>query len=184
MAVTTYLHHWRLEEFLLAFEAGTFTDRTELIDGEVWSVPIGDWHGETAAEVAAALRRDGFRVSTSSLPVGDSLPDPDCWVRRADAQPVAQLSRRLSRWAPVDVLLVVEVSDETLDHDLGRKAALYARAGFRRYWSVTRQGIYDHSEPGPTGYGRRVLLGPGERIAVPYVDDATLAVDDLLNPID
>lgn len=180
MAATTIPYRWAMDEFLLAWEAGAFHDRAELIDGEVWAVPIGDWHGETAMRVARTLPNGRFRVTASSLLAGDSLPDPDCWVRRAGAEPVAQLSPRLSRWSPTDVLLVVEVSDETLAHDLGRKADLYASAGYPRYWSVTRQGIYDHSDPGPSGYGRRLLVRTGDRIQVPYAADVTLAVDDLL----
>lgn len=183
MAVTAIPYRWALDEFLLAWEAGAFHDRAELIDGEVWAVPIGRWHGETAARVIRAMPNDRFRVTTASLPAGDSLPDPDCWVLRAGAEPVAQLSPRLPCWSPTDVLLVVEVSDETLDHDLGRKATIYARAGYPRYWSVTRDGVYDHSDPGPAGYGKRLLVGRGDRIPVSYAADITLAVDDLLGPL-
>lgn len=129
MAVTTpFPDHWRLEEFVLAWEAGAFQGRVELIDGAVWSVPIGQWHGDTSGRVLRAVPNKRFTVTTSSLPAGDSLPDPDCWVRRAEATPLAQVSRRLPRWSPTDVLLVVEVSDETLEHDLGRRAALIGPA--------------------------------------------------------
>ncbi|MGH3567637.1 MAG: Uma2 family endonuclease [Pseudonocardia sp.] len=182
MTATAYPYYWGLEEFLRAWEAGAFDKRAELIDGEVWSVPIGPWHGETTMRVARALPNGRFRITAASLPAGDSLPDPDCWVLRTGAEPIAQLSQRMPRWDPTDVLLIVEVSDETLDHDLGRKAALYARCGYPRYWSVTRDGVYDHSDPGPTGYRRRSLHGPGEQITVPYVEDVSLTVDDLLAP--
>lgn len=181
MAVTAFPYHWRLEEFLLAWEAGAFDDRVELIEGEVWAVPIGDWHGETAMRVARALPNGRFRITASSLLAGDSLPDPDCWVLRGGAEPVARLSARLSRWSPADVLLVVEVSDETLDHDLSSKAALYARAGYRCYWSVTRDGVYEHTEPSEVGYRQRVLHRPGDQIPVRYAG-TSLDVADLLAP--
>lgn len=32
-----------------AWEAGAFDHRVELVEGEVWPVVIGDWHGETLA---------------------------------------------------------------------------------------------------------------------------------------
>lgn len=179
--VTPVRYQWRLGEFLAAWEAGAFDGRAELVDGEVWAVPIGDWHGDTAARVLRALPNDRFQVTTSSLPAGDSLPDPDCWVRRADATPHARLSSRLLRWLPTDVLLVVEVSDETVEHDLGEKALLYARASFARYWAVTRDGVYDHSDPGTAGYQRRLLYPPGAHIPVPYGDDISLPVDALLD---
>lgn len=180
MAVTTIPYRWSLEEYLVAFEAGAFQERAELIDGEVWAVSIGRWHGTTAVRVTRALPNDHFEITAASLPAGGSLPDPDCWVLRAGAEPVVQLSPRMARWAAPDVLLVVEVSDETLDLDLGRKAVLYGAAGYASYWSVTRQGVYVHSEPAASGYRQRRLYGRGEHVPVPYADGTTLAVDDLI----
>lgn len=59
----------------------------------------------------------------------DSIPQPDmAWVRKK--------SYRYQRPEPDDVLLVVEVSDTTLDYDRGLKAQLYAEAGFADYWLV------------------------------------------------
>lgn len=37
---------------------------------------------------------------------------------------------------PDDVLLVIEVSESTLDYDRFTKAGLYAEAGFADYWVV------------------------------------------------
>ena len=180
MAVNPFPYRWGLEEFLHAWEGGAFTKRTELIDGEVWDVPIGQWHADTTAAVMRALPNRRFRVAAGSLPAGQSLPEPDCWVRRSGAVAVEQLSPRMKRWAAPDVVLVVEVSDETHDFDLMEKAKLYARAGFEAYWCVTREGVYVHSDPGPTGYLSRSLFGPGRHVTVPYAPDVTLAVDDLL----
>lgn len=72
-------------------------------------------------------------MTTATLPTGESLPDPDCWVRREDAKPVGLVGSRLSVWAPSDVLLVVEVSDETMLYDLEIKAKLYGQAGYCAY---------------------------------------------------
>lgn len=183
MAVTTYSPRWRLDEFLLAWETGAFDRRVELVDGEVLAVSIGDWHGETTMMLPQVLPKGRFRITASSLLAGDSLPDPDCWVRRADAEPVAVLSAQLMRWSPADVPLVVEVSDETVDHDLGRKEAIYAGADYPCYWVVTRDRVYEHTEPTDAGYRLRRLYRPGERIPVPYADGETLAVDDMIEPV-
>ncbi|MGQ0576649.1 MAG: Uma2 family endonuclease [Pseudonocardia sp.] len=182
MSAHPALHRWTLAEFLHAWEAGSFGKRIELIDGEVWDVPIGPWHARTTARIIRALPNDRFEVLAGSLPAGESLPEPDCWVLRIGAEPVAHLSRRMLRWAADDVMLVVEVSDETRDHDLGRKATLYAQSGYRWYWVVAREGVYCHTGPSTAGYDHRVLYKPGERVPVPYVDGVTLAVDDLLAP--
>jgi hypothetical protein len=118
-------------------------------------------------------------VATASLPTGDSLPDPDCWVRLATATPAGQLSERLTAWEPADILLVVEVADETIDQDLGPKAALYARAGYACYWAVTRQGVHVHTEPSEAGYRTRVLYQRGDHVPAGYAD-VELAVNNLL----
>lgn len=180
MAVSLTPHRWTLDEYLLAWEAGAIGKRVELLDGEVWDVSMGLWHGDTTMRVARGLPNDRFRITAMSLPTGDSLPDPDCSVLRMDASPVEQLSPRMQRWAAADVLLVVEVSDETVQYDLGRKAVLYAEAGYPVYWSVTREGVYVHSKPTPNGYATRVLYGPGERVPVPYTDDVALDVSRLI----
>jgi hypothetical protein len=39
------------------------------------------------------MSRVGVRVTTATLPTGGSLPDPDCWVRRVDADPTGYRSR-------------------------------------------------------------------------------------------
>jgi hypothetical protein len=130
-----------------------------------------------------ALPNERFTVTTASLITDDAVPDPDCWVRRRDAVGAARVGRRLTRWDPADVLLVVEVADETLTQDLGVKAGIYGRAGFAVYWVVAREGLHVHTDPTPLGYRTRTTYAPGERVAVPYAD-AELAVDDLLAPLD
>src|SRR5262245_27168173 len=145
MSVAPLAYRWSASEFLRAWEAGVFDHRVELVDGEVWPVVIGSWHGDTVVQVAAMLRRPGVRVTAATLPTGDSWPHPDCWVRRAGAEPVGAVGTRMQVWDPADVLLVVEVSDETMLADLEIKARLYGRAGYPVYWVVTPDVIYEHT---------------------------------------
>jgi hypothetical protein len=128
-----------------------------------------------------ALPQDGAVITTSTLPSGGSLPDPDCWVRRAGAEPAGQLSGRLSRWDPADVLLVVEVSDETVLADLTVKTRLYGAAGYPAYWVVTEQVVYEHTGPTAEGYRLRQEYRPGDRLPVGSTG-ASLSVDQLLSP--
>src|ERR1043165_7564168 len=129
MSQAALSYHWSRDAFVRAWGAGAFDNRVELVDVEVWPVVIGSWHGDTVGQLMASLPRAGVRLTTSTLPTGASLPDPDCWVRRADAEAVGTLGSRLHVWDPADVLLVVEVSDETVIQDLEIKARLYGRAG-------------------------------------------------------
>ncbi|MFD3591567.1 Uma2 family endonuclease [Nocardia sp. NPDC058640] len=172
-------YRWTPEGFLRAWEAGAFESRVELVEGEVWPVVIGDWHGFAVGRIMGRLPRTDVEVTSATLPTGDSLPDPDCWVLRAAAEPVDTVGHKLSRWAPADVALVVEVSDETVMHDLGVKARLYGRAGYPVYWVVTKDVIYEHTQPTADGYRTRTEYRAGEAIPVGYAGE-TLAVDELL----
>ena len=178
-------YRWTEEAFLRAAEAGVFGDQqVELVEGEVWRVVHGTWHGAVTAAVTRALPDlDGrYRVTSASLPSAGSVPDPDVWVHRRDAEPVEQLSARVARWDPQDVALVVEVSDETVGAGLGGKADLYARAGYMEYWVVTRRGVHVHAGPGSDRYREVRLLGPTEQVAVPYASDVALDVASLVSP--
>jgi Putative restriction endonuclease len=183
MSATVAPYRWSVSEFLRAWEAGVFDHRVELIEGEIWPVVIGDWHGMTIARVVRRLPEESVEITTATLPSGDSLPDPDCWVRRVGAQPIGQLGTRLSRWAPEDVLLVVEVSDDTVVADLNVKARIYGSTGYFVYWVVTANVIYEHTEPTAAGYRKRIEYRRGDRLPVVYAG-TDVAVDDLLGPVE
>lgn len=173
-------YRWTRDGFLRAYEAGAFEGRVELVDGEVWPVVIGDWHGEMVPHAMSILSRfDGVTPTTASLPTGESVPDPDFWIRRTNVRPTGQVSQRLSQWNAADVLLVVEVSDETLMADLNTKASLYSSGGYPTYWVISRDAIYVHTEPIAGGYRVRTEYRRGDQIPVPYADMA-IPVDDIL----
>lgn len=172
-------YRWSASEFLRASEAGAFDHRVELIDGEVWPVVIGDWHGRMVTRVIRTLPEVGAVVSSATLPSGGSLPDPDCWVLRSGAEPSDRVGTRLSRWVAGDVLLVVEVSDDTVLADLNVKARLYGAAGYPVYWVVTEYAVYEHTGPTPDGYRHRYHHGPGDSLPVGYAG-IDIPVDDLL----
>jgi putative restriction endonuclease len=181
MTQATLAYDWTRDEFLRAWEAGVFRHRVELVNGEVWPVVISPWHGKTVGRVTRALPGSGVEVTSGTLPSGESLPDPDCWVQRADAKPVRPLGSKLVVWDPADVLLVVGVSDDTMLHDLHIKAKLYGKAGYPVYWVVTREAIHEHTRPTANGYHTREEYRPGERIPVRYAG-TDLAVADLIAP--
>lgn len=74
------------------------------------------------------------------------------------------------------VKLAVEVSDTTLEIDLGRKALLYARHGVPEYWVIAREGtLYRHHGPGAAGYAKRDEIGLDGRVEAATI--AGLVVD-------
>jgi hypothetical protein len=181
MSSTVAPYRWSVREFLRAWEAGVFDHRVELIEGEVWPVVIGDWHGEMVGKVITLLSQFDGNVTTSTLPSSNSLPDPDCWVRGKDADPAGQLATRLSRWRPEDVLLVVEVCDDTVVADLNIKSRIYGSAGWPVYWVITEEAIYEHIEPHSAGYHVRREYLRGDRLPVRFAG-TDIAVEELLGP--
>jgi hypothetical protein len=183
MSSTVAPYRWSVSEFLRAWEAGAFDNRVELINGEVWPVVTGDWHGELVFRVAECLPKSTVKISSSTLPSGNSLPDPDLWVRRQDAESAGQVGTRLSRWRPEGVLLVVEISDDTMVADLNVKSRIYGSAGYLAYWVVTTDVIYEHTEPTAAGYRKRIEYRRGDRLPIAYAG-TEVAVDDLLGPVE
>ena len=175
---------WTPDRFQLAWEAGAFDgERVELLDGEVVTVPIGRWHSDTTMLLPQLLpsKKAGATITGTTLPSGSSLPDPDVWVRRAEAQPKEQLSKRIFSWNADDVFLVIDVSDETKMQDLTAKARLYGSTNYPEYWVVTQEAVYVHQKPTATGYDLRVTYHPGQQIPVPYAPGETVDVSELLS---
>lgn len=179
MAVPGRFYRWSPSEFVRAFGAGTSDFRVELVEGEIWPVAVADWHGRVAMRLAGVLPRDGAEISSATLPTLDSMPEPDCWVIRSGAAPVGQATPRVSIWSPADILLVVEVSDETVVQDLNVKTRLYGSAGYPVYWVVTKDQIFEHTGPAAAGYRHRTEYVRGDRIPVGYAGTEIL-VDDLI----
>jgi Uma2 family endonuclease len=112
-------------------------DRVELIDGEVFEMsPIGEPHAACVDTLNELVRdRLGHSVIVrvqGPIQLDDfSEPQPDISIlkRRDDFY-------RHAHPRPEDVLLVIEVSDSTLEFDRKVKVLLYARAGIPETWVV------------------------------------------------
>lgn len=146
----------RAQDFLLLNDAGAFANyaKSELIEGEIWVVnAVYTQHAKTLARLTtlltnavegAGLALEVYTNLSTNLS-DDSLPEPDIVLaddHESGAMPLAK------------VKLLIEVSDSTLDIDLGRKADLYARHGIPEYWVVDIEGkrVLLHSGPGDGGY--------------------------------
>ena len=129
---------FNVEQFLALCEQGVFDDfaKSELIEGEI--VVMNAQHSRHARVKSRLARRIGNVLEELGSPLepqvevsvrlsGGSLPEPD----------IVLTGYRGAGVVPVDtVALVIEVSDSTLETDLGRKADLYAAAGVPEYWVV------------------------------------------------
>lgn len=132
-------HRLTVEEYYRMAEVGLLPPdtRVELIDGEIIDMaPIGNRHAgvvDHLAElmVAATRQRTQVRIQNPLRLDQSSEPAPDLVLlkRRPDKYKGAHPS-------PADSLLVVEVSESSLQFDLKKKLPLYARHGIPEVWIV------------------------------------------------
>ena len=171
-------------------ELGWFDDqRVELIEGKVIRMPAqAEPHVAAigrAVRVVLPIFGQGFyvRVQAPLVQGRYSKPEPDLAVVRGSE------AEYLAHGTPTTALLVIEVSEATLDQDRGRKAAIYARSGIADYWIVNlvdRQ-LEVHRDPVADPKHRfrfryadvRIVKPPGvvAPLAAPH---ASIAVADLL----
>ena len=158
----------RVEDFLLLDESGAFADytKTELIDGDIYVTNAQySRHAQAKTDLAFALMQ-ALGAIGSSLRVtievatrisDDSLPEPDIVVTMHRGEGVVPLDT---------VALLVEVSDTTLDIDLGRKLRIYAEAGIPEYWVVDLDGgkLIRMWDPLDADYARRDEVALGETV--------------------
>ena len=81
-----------------------------------------------------------------------------------------------------NALLVVEIADNSLVYDIGRKAALYASFGVRELWVVdaVRMTTGVFREPATEGYRDARDFGAADRLAPLFAPEAfALRLDEL-----
>jgi Uma2 family endonuclease len=128
-------HRWSVDEYHQMAQAGLLdeTDRVELIEGELIDMaPIGSKHAflvDRLAELLSSGPNAGHMVR---------VQNPVVLGERNEPQPDIALVRRVSyidrHPCSDDILLIVEVSDTTLEYDREVKLALYARHGIPEVW--------------------------------------------------
>ena len=148
-------------------------DRVELIEGEIVVMPpVGSRHAACVDILAELLiravdHRTAIRVQSPVRLDESTEPEPDVCVlvRRDDAY-----SENLPQ--PEDVLLIIEVSDTSLDYDRRVKTQLYARHGIRQFWLIDLRSctLEVHRVPGPEGYRERSVHEGGDRLKVPGLE--------------
>ena len=177
-----------VEEYLRMVDVGILKpkERVELIEGEILLMPpMGHPHFAGIMKYIHVFRQfpaDRFALLLQApLPLGEnSAPEPD----------VALLKYREDNYSsgfpgPDDVLLVIEVSDSSLNYDRDVKAHIYGRAGIPETWVLNLPGdcLERFTEPGPEGYTQHATLRRGDKIRLVSLPDVELAVEDLLLPV-
>ena len=174
-------------EYYAMAEAGILArdERVELLNGDVIVMPpIGDWHASRAILFTNTFppQLQGRASVSIQNPVrlnDGSEPQPDVMLLRwrddfyRDGHP-----------GPADVLLLIEVSDSSVDFDRNEKLSAYAAAGIPEVWIVNRpdRRIESHSDPAGDEYATVRHYGAGESISPQAFPDVVLQVDQIIPP--
>ena len=163
---TVQRHRWTVAEIHRFIEHGAFRpeDRLELIEGELIDMaPIGPEHAECVDELNERLilqAQGRFRVRVQNpITLNDaSEPQPDIALVRRHPAPQGRHP------SPEDVLLLIEVSDTTVDYDRNVKLSLYARSGIVEVWLIdlSQRAIEVYRDPEGEQYTDTVIYSQGQ----------------------
>lgn len=181
------LEPWRftVDQYYAMAKAGILKkeDRVELIDGVIVAMaPIGNRHLATTDRctkifIEAVGGRAIVRVQGSVTFDDRTMPEPDLTLLKPRDDFYASEAA-----GPGDVLLIVEVSDSSLEYDRGEKLALYARFGILETWiaALPEQTLEAHTEPEGNEYKCKRIYSPGDTISPSCFPDIALPVSEIL----
>lgn len=161
-------------------------ERVELIKGQLITMsPPGILHAACVDRLTKTLSRqvaDDVLISVQN-PIATHIhtqPEPDVFL----LAPRADFYTK-GRPTPSDVLLLIEVSDSSLQYDQETKLPLYATAGIREVWIVNlpEQSIDCYSTPTAHGYRLRERFFPGDTIHPDSMPAVAVDVQYILNPL-
>ncbi len=175
-----------VDEYERMIEAGVIgRERVELIEGEiVYMAAIGARH-------SACLSRFYDRVQGPLQ--GRAIVRVQMSIRlppRVEPEPDLVLARwrddfyQSGNPGPDDVLLLVEVSESSLQYDLRRKLPLYAAAGIREVWitDLAHDRALIHRKPRGRRYSEITTVERGGTLTPLAFPELTIALADVLGP--
>ncbi|HVA45255.1 MAG TPA: Uma2 family endonuclease [Pirellulales bacterium] len=178
-----------LQEYDRLIASGVFDfpqrRHVELIRGELREMtPPGPSHEDAVdfltkwSVLSTAGEKVRIRVQNSiGIAPLASAPEPDiAWVREKKGY-------KKARPAKGDVLLLIEVSDSSLDDDRGTKAKLYATAGIKDYWIVNLQDhcVEVRRDPWRGRYRALQTFTAGEEVRPLVLPKIALSVSELFS---
>ena len=185
MSVQTQKRLFTVQEYHLMSEAGVFAnhERVELIEGEIIQMAaIGTRH-------ASCVKRLNRRFSVIPEEIAIlGVQDPIQLTERTEPQPdVVLLQPRADYYEtahpiPSEVLLLVEVSDSTVNFDRDVKVPNYARSGIQEVWlwDLEANCLEVYREPTANGYTSIQKFERGEIVSPLAFPDFQVSVDLIL----
>lgn len=182
-------HRLTVHDYHRMGEAGILgeDDRVELIEGEIIDMtPIGSRHASAVAYISQALTLvvRGRALVWSQNPVTlteDTEPQPDVALLHSRED-----YYRGSHPRPEDVLLVIEVSDSSVDYDRQVKIPLYSRHGVPEVWllDLVEPALTIHRAPRDDAYADVWQATSLTALAPAAMPEATIDLSDLVRGIE
>ena len=185
MVTQTRRRLFSVEEYYAMAEAGILChdDRVELLAGEIIAMsPTGSRHAAsvTGLNHLMTVQLGDRAVVWVQNPVqldSHSEPEPDVMLLRwrddfySSAHP-----------GPDDVLLLIEVSDTTIEFDRNVKLSLYADARIPETWivNIPDRVVEIYTDPSGGVYGSRRVVGQGESVSPSAFEDVSLPVSQVI----
>lgn len=173
-----------IDEYHRLGELGFFheDDRIELIKGEIIQMSAkGTAHEVCISKLLRELigllgERATLRCQSPIILPNDSEPEPDFALVQNNPDDYL-----LAHPKPANVLLVIEISDSTLNYDQNVKLPLYAEAGIADYWifNLFDNQLETYSEPyqssqGKYGYKNKRIILPNQVVTLACFPDLSL----------
>ena len=178
------IHRFTVKEYHKLAESNILSedDRVELIEGRIVDMtPIGSKH---AACVSRLNEIFSEKLQKRAI---INIQNPICLTEYSEPEPdIAIIKRRPDFYAeqlpqPADILLIIEVSDSSLDYDCETKIPLYAKANIPEVWLVNLiENIVEiYSTPSPEGYNVITKRHHNQIISPKSFHDITLTVSEI-----
>jgi len=169
-------HRYTVDEYYRMGESGILKqgDRVELIEGEIVDmVPVGSTH------VGIVNRLNKLLVQTLGDKAVVSVQNPVRLSAFSEPEPDIALLRPRNDFysgahpGPADVLLIIEVSDSSLDYDRGVKLPLYARHEIPVVWlvDIQQKQMLVFRSPSREGFKEKFVSKFHEACPVPGFED-------------
>lgn len=178
-------YRFTVAQYLAMGKAGIIKkeDRVELLEGVIVAMAaMGNRHLAAVARYNKTLTQSvGDRAIVwvqGSVQLDDNTrPEPDLALLRERSDFYESEAA-----GPEDILLIIEVSDSSLEYDRTDKLALYASFGIPEVWisALPEQIVEAHTEPLDGRYKCKRIYSPGDTITPGCFPDIVLPVSEIL----
>ena len=176
------LYKWTVEDYHQIIESGVLEGKSvELLRGDIVTMspekPIHSSRIDTVADYLRDVLRGIAKVREAHpVTLDNSEPEPDIAIVRLQAD-----NYSTHHPYPQDIYLLIEVSNNTLNRDLGDKSIIYAQNSIAEYWVIDlpHSKLWIFTQPEQNGYANQQEIVTGN-ISPVLFPDISIEVNKLL----